>query len=121
MIKGKRYLLGDTGATHELRGVKSFDSLPRTARVVNLETATGVEEARMVQDVVYVLGEHIQPLFPLGTYIEELGLHLDWSSESCVLHLPDHSTMELLRQGNSIYVDEDQAQELRELKGAVMA
>lgn len=41
IVNGERYLLADTGATHELKGVKDFDDLGDDARTVQLETATG--------------------------------------------------------------------------------
>ncbi len=69
---GKRWILADTGATHELRGIRSFSDLPESAIPVPLETTTGVEEAMMVGDVVYVLGEDLQWLLPLCSYIDEM-------------------------------------------------
>ena len=116
VLKGKKYLLADTGATHELRGIASFDLLPACARAVNLDTATGNQEARMVGDIVYVLGEHLQGLFPLGAYIEELGLHLEWNADHCTLALPGGREMQLVKAGTSIYIAEDDAAELRKAK-----
>ena len=64
-------LLADTGATHELHGVRPGRMPPEALSNVNLTTATGTENARMTNEgVVYVETPHaIQPLFPLGTYI----------------------------------------------------
>ena len=54
IVNGERYLLADTGATHELKGVKDFDDLGDDARTVQLETATGSHDARMVGDAVFL-------------------------------------------------------------------
>ena len=99
---GKRWILADTGATHELRGIKSFSDLPECAAPVPLETATGVEEAMMVGDVVYVLGEDLQWLFPLGSYIDEMRLDLSWSSSACTLSCPTGEVITLLREKGAI-------------------
>ncbi|CAK0848315.1 unnamed protein product [Prorocentrum cordatum] len=113
-MDGKRWILADTGATHELRGIKSFSDLPECAAPVPLETATGVEEAMMVGDVVYALGEDLQWLFPLGSYIDEMSHDLSWSSSARAPSYPTGEVIALLREKGAIYIEEGDAEFLRD-------
>ena len=90
IVDGRRLVLGDTGATHELRAVRSFAELGPRAYNVSLETATKNEKAMMLDNVVYVEGdpEVLQPLFPLAEYVESMGLDMRWDQEQCSLTIP---------------------------------
>ncbi len=71
-------------------------------------------------DVVYVESDTpLQPLFPLGICIDECGLGLEWTPEECTLRLPDHRSLELQREEGSIYLAEDDAEVLRQLRAAM--
>ncbi|CAK0805588.1 unnamed protein product, partial [Prorocentrum cordatum] len=120
-VGGKRMLLADTGATHELRSIPVGGDPGVESRRVDLQTATGSMEARMGEDdVVYVESDTpLQPLFPLGIYIEECGLGLEWMPEACTLRLPDHRSLELQRVEGSMYIAEDDAEVLRQLRAAL--
>ena len=113
IVNGERMVMADTGATHELRGVTSFSEIKGESSEVNLETATGNQPARMQDDIVYVEGQ-VQGLFPLVTYVETLGLKVDWNPKECKLVLPGgHGEIPLHRTGRAIYLSEKNADELQ--------
>ena len=70
----------------------------------------------MQGDVVYVEGEDLQPLFPLASVIKYLDLEMTWNSEVCKLTLPCGKEIHLPREGGSIFIFEDDAQVLLEMK-----
>eukprot|EP00959_Pyramimonas_sp_CCMP1952_P415986 8715504-Pyramimonas_sp.AAC.1 len=76
-------LLADTGATHELRGVRDLTDVHPRAHDVRLKTATGEQPAKMHKEIVYVKGEGLQGLFPLAAYIEQLELEMAWNTAEC--------------------------------------
>ncbi|CAK0867649.1 unnamed protein product [Prorocentrum cordatum] len=117
IVNGKRYLLADTGATHELKGVEDFDDLGDDVRTVQLETATGSHDARMVRDTVFVLGEHLQGLFPLASYVESMGLEMEWNPRRCGVHV-GNEFVDLHRENGSIYISEKNAEILRAARRA---
>ncbi|CAK0837207.1 unnamed protein product [Prorocentrum cordatum] len=117
IVNGERYLLADTGATHELKGVEDFDDLGDDVRTVQLETATGSHDARMVGDTVFVLGEHLQGLFPLASYVESMGLEMEWNPRRCGVHV-GNEFVDLHRENGSIYISEKNAEILRAARRA---
>ena len=87
-------LLVDSGAMHEVRSVCSEEELPADCQRVQLQLAVGETAAWMSgEDIVYVVvqkpEEKLQPLFPLGAYIRECNLTLDWSKDACMLRSPE--------------------------------
>ncbi|CAK0858473.1 unnamed protein product [Prorocentrum cordatum] len=117
IVNGERYLLADTGATHELKGVKDFDDLGDDVRTAQLETATGSHDARMVGDTVFVLGEHLQGLFPLASHVESMGLEMEWNPRRCGAHV-GNEFVDLHRENGSIYISEKNAEILRAARRA---
>ncbi|CAK0910095.1 unnamed protein product, partial [Prorocentrum cordatum] len=115
IVNGERYLLADTGATRELKGAKDFDDLGDDARTVQLETATGSHNARMVGDTVFALGERLQGLFPLASYVETMGLEMEWNPRRCGAHV-GNDFVDLRRENGSIYISEKNAETLTKLR-----
>ncbi|CAK0805863.1 unnamed protein product, partial [Prorocentrum cordatum] len=111
-VNGERMLLADTGATHELRGVRDPSAIRGSN--VRLQTASGEVDAKMVADVVYVEGESLQGLFPLATYMEQPGLRMSWDAEQCVVMLAGGREVHLHRVNSALYISEGDAEVLRQ-------
>ena len=97
-------LLVDSGATHEVRSVSSEEELPTDCRRVQLQLAAGETSAWMSSDgIVYVVvpaakdepKQKLQPLLPLGAYIQDCDLALTWSRDNCVLRSPSGACFEM--------------------------
>ncbi|CAK0886282.1 unnamed protein product [Prorocentrum cordatum] len=115
---GKRMLLADTGATHELRGVRDLTDVHPRAHDVRLKTATGEQPAKMHEEIVYVKGEGLQELFPLAAYIEQLELEMVWNTAECKVRMRDGRELHHHRDGGSIYISEEDADVLRTARRA---
>ena len=111
-------LLADTGATHELHGVRHGELPEEAIHSVNLVTATGTEKASMTPEgIVYVeTNNAIQPLFPLGSYILECGVKWVWNDKMCDVVLPNGDRISLIQLRSSIYIREADAEVLRGLR-----
>ncbi|CAK0824458.1 unnamed protein product [Prorocentrum cordatum] len=122
---GRPLLLADTGASHELVSYGHVAGEPASPPVattsVELQIATGGREAQLgVDEKLYVYSPtELQPLFPLAAVNEELGLQMNWSPSICEVRLPDGRTIDFIRDGGSIYLDEDSADVLRQLRTAM--
>ena len=114
-------LLVDSGATHEVRSVCMETELPADCQPVQLLLAAGETEAWMSgEDIVYVVTsgheEELQPLFPIGAYIQDCDLKLGWSRDVCVLRSPAGECFEMEQHGSSAYISEESMDRLRELR-----
>ncbi|CAK0894421.1 unnamed protein product [Prorocentrum cordatum] len=122
---GRPLLLADTGASHELVSYGHVAGEPASPPVattsVELQIATGGREAQLgVDEKLYVYSPtELQPLFPLAAVNEELGLQMTWSPSICEVRLPDGRAIDFIRDGGSIYLDEDSADVLRQLRTAM--
>ena len=63
----------------------------------------------MVADVGFVEGEALQGLFPLATYVEQLGLKMSWDAEQRVVRLADGREVHLHRVNNAPSISEGDA------------
>ncbi|CAK0822789.1 unnamed protein product, partial [Prorocentrum cordatum] len=121
---GRRRLLADTGATHELQHLWPNQRPPVPGRRIDLAHATGQQAGVLMgaDEVVYVHSPtELQALFPIGAYVAELSLDLQWGRDRASVLLPGQDAIELELEGATAYIYEDDAQRLRAMRQQLRA
>ena len=115
-------LLADTGATHEFQPILKGTRPPVPADKVPLTVATGKDEAWMgVNGIVYYETPDpsaIQPLFPIGFFIEECGLTMVMERGNCEIRMPADINVPhiyLHKREGGMFIRETDAKTLRGL------
>ena len=117
---GEELLLVDTGATHELRSVRARHLVPKRAKRVELQVATGQKAAWMHSDIVYVVSpDDLQKLFPIVSYVADCDLKWECSREGSSLVMPNGEVIPLVAKGKSLYIKERHAEMLRVLRAGI--
>ena len=123
----ERWLMADTGATHELQPILRGTRPQVQHHEVELQVATRKEMAYMgIDDIVYFECDDVAaatPLFPIGAYVKELKLIFQWEANECRVIIPDNNDFGCNRKhihlhidGTSIYIREADAAILREIR-----
>ncbi|CAK0841691.1 unnamed protein product, partial [Prorocentrum cordatum] len=115
----KDRLLCDTGASHELQHLWPHEAPPARSVQTSLGLAVGDRRGVHVSedDVVYVHSPTpVEPLFPIGVYMHELGLDLLWGSQRAAVVMPRGGTMELELENGMAYISEQDAEVLRQMR-----
>ncbi|CAK0845573.1 unnamed protein product [Prorocentrum cordatum] len=121
---GRRRLLADTGATHELQHLWPNQHPPVPCQRIDLARATG-QQAGVLMGTDEVAHVHspteLQALFPIGAYVAELGLDLRRGRDRARVMLPGQGAIELELEGTAAYIYEDDAQRLRTMRQQLRA
>ena len=120
---GKKNVLADSEATHEVRPLEEVQEIPEGARPMKLQLAVGQVSAWIdAEDTVWVdasLG--VEELFPFGRYIKDCDLTISCSKQGGTLRAQDGQEFEVLLKSGCPYLHRDDLAELLQIRRRMLS
>ena len=97
-------VLADSGATHVIKCVDGGTPPPSSAKNINLKLAVGTARAKLDNEgTVWISSQSGAELVPLGKFINECDLQLDWSRAGAHVTTREGRVIELLLKNGLPY------------------